>query len=42
MLSHFSSGSACRQHLTPQRSNGVRAMINRIKADAQRAMGSET
>ena len=25
------------QHLTPQRSNGVRAMVNRIKADAQRA-----
>ncbi len=25
------------QHLTPQRSNGVRAMVNRIKADAQQA-----
>ena len=26
------------QHLTPQRSNGVRAMVNRIKADAQGAL----
>lgn len=26
------------QHLTPQRSNGVRAMINRIKTDAKSAM----
>ncbi len=25
------------QHLTPQRSNGVRAMVERIKADARRA-----
>jgi cysteine desulfuration protein SufE len=25
------------QHLTPQRSNGVRAMVDRIKADARRA-----
>ncbi len=25
------------QHLTPQRSNGVRAMVNRIKADAREA-----
>ncbi len=25
------------QHLTPQRSNGVRAMVGRIKADAERA-----
>ena len=27
------------QHLTPQRSNGVRAMVERIKADARKAMG---
>jgi cysteine desulfuration protein SufE len=26
------------QHLTPQRSNGVRSMIDRIRRDAQRAM----
>jgi cysteine desulfuration protein SufE len=26
------------QHLTPQRSNGVRAMVERIKADARRAV----
>lgn len=26
------------QHLTPQRSNGVRAMIDRIRRDAQRAL----
>jgi cysteine desulfuration protein SufE len=26
------------QHLTPQRSNGVRAMIERIRADARAAM----
>ncbi len=25
-------------HLTPQRSNGVRSMVERIKSDAQRAM----
>ena len=25
------------QHLTPQRSNGVRAMVNRIKAEAEQA-----
>ena len=28
------------QHLTPQRSNGVRAMVKRIKDDAQRASQS--
>jgi cysteine desulfuration protein SufE len=28
------------QHLTPQRSNGVRAMVERIKADARRALQS--
>lgn len=27
-------------HLTPQRSNGVRAMVERIKADAREAMAS--
>ena len=27
------------EHLTPQRSNGVRAMVNRIKSDADRAAG---
>lgn len=27
-----------REHLTPQRSNGVRAMIERIKADARAAL----
>lgn len=26
------------QHLTPQRSNGVRAMVERIKADARQAL----
>jgi cysteine desulfuration protein SufE len=26
------------QHLTPQRSNGVRAMVDRVKADAGRAL----
>ena len=28
-----------RDHLTPQRSNGLSAMIGRIKADAQKALG---
>jgi cysteine desulfuration protein SufE len=28
------------QHLTPQRSNGVRAMVNRIKSDAQEALAA--
>ena len=28
-----------RDHLTPQRSNGLSAMIGRIKSDAQKAMG---
>jgi cysteine desulfuration protein SufE len=28
-------------HLTPQRSNGVRAMMERIKADARAALGSQ-
>ena len=27
-------------HLTPQRSNGVRSMIERIKADARAALAS--
>jgi cysteine desulfuration protein SufE len=26
------------QHLTPQRSNGVRAMVERIRADAMAAL----
>jgi cysteine desulfuration protein SufE len=29
------------EHLTPQRSNGVRAMVERIKADARAAAGVE-
>jgi cysteine desulfuration protein SufE len=29
-----------REHLTPQRSNGFRAMVERIKADAQAALAS--
>jgi len=29
-----------REHLTPQRSNGFRAMVDRIKADAQAALGA--
>jgi cysteine desulfuration protein SufE len=29
-----------REHLTPQRSNGFRAMVERIKLDAQAALGS--
>ena len=29
-----------REHLTPQRSNGFRAMVERIKADARAALGS--
>jgi cysteine desulfuration protein SufE len=28
-----------REHLTPQRSNGFRAMVERIKADARMALG---
>jgi cysteine desulfuration protein SufE len=28
-----------REHLTPQRSNGVRAMVDRIRQDAERALG---
>jgi cysteine desulfuration protein SufE len=28
-----------REHLTPQRSNGFRAMVERIKSDAQAALG---
>ena len=27
-----------REHLTPQRSNGLRAMVERIKSDARRAV----
>ncbi|MCW6507518.1 SufE family protein [Lichenifustis flavocetrariae] len=29
------------EHLTPQRSNGVRAMVERIKADARAALAAE-
>ncbi|WP_316166072.1 MULTISPECIES: SufE family protein [unclassified Bradyrhizobium] len=29
-----------REHLTPQRSNGFRSMVSRIKADAQAAMAA--
>jgi cysteine desulfuration protein SufE len=29
-----------REHLTPQRSNGFRSMVERIKSDAQAALGS--
>jgi cysteine desulfuration protein SufE len=29
-----------REHLTPQRSNGLRAMVERIRADAQEALAS--
>jgi cysteine desulfuration protein SufE len=29
-----------REHLTPQRSNGFRAMVNRIQSDARRAIAS--
>ncbi|UDL94859.1 MULTISPECIES: SufE family protein [Lichenihabitans] len=29
------------EHLTPQRSNGVRAMVDRIKRDAAQALGAE-
>ena len=29
------------EHLTPQRSNGVRAMVERIKSDARAAMTAE-
>jgi cysteine desulfuration protein SufE len=29
-----------REHLTPQRSNGFRAMVERIKSDAQAALGT--
>ncbi|RJF74307.1 SufE family protein [Rhodopseudomonas palustris] len=29
-----------REHLTPQRSNGLRSMIERIKADAQQALAA--
>lgn len=28
------------EHLTPQRSNGFRSMVNRIQADAQAALGA--
>lgn len=28
------------EHLTPQRSNGFRSMVNRIRADAQAAIGA--
>lgn len=30
------------QHLSPQRSNGLRSMVQRIKRDAQLAMGSHS
>ena len=29
-----------REHLTPQRSNGFRSMVERIKSDAQAALGN--
>lgn len=29
-----------REHLTPQRSNGFRSMVERIRADARRALGT--
>lgn len=29
------------QHLTPQRSNGVRAMVERIKSDARRSLAGD-
>lgn len=29
-------------HLTPQRSNGVRSMVDRIRRDAARSLGAET
>jgi cysteine desulfuration protein SufE len=31
-----------REHLTPQRSNGFRSMVERIRADAQAALASAT
>lgn len=31
-----------KEHLTPQRSNGVRAMVERIKREAAAAVGAET
>jgi cysteine desulfuration protein SufE len=31
-----------REHLTPQRSNGFRSMVTRIRSDAQQAMASRT
>lgn len=31
-----------REHLTPQRSNGLRSMIERIRTDAQRALAANT
>jgi cysteine desulfuration protein SufE len=30
-----------RDHLTPQRSNGFRAMVNRVRTDAERAMATK-
>ena len=31
-----------REHLTPQRSNGLRAMVERIRADAREALAAAT
>ena len=31
-----------REHLTPQRSNGFRSMVERIRRDAQQALGSQS
>jgi len=31
-----------REHLTPQRSNGFRSMVARIRADAQQALATRT
>ena len=38
MRSRCSSGSGLREHLTPQRSNGFRSMVERIKSDARAAL----
>jgi cysteine desulfuration protein SufE len=33
-------GLGFREHLTPQRSNGLRAMVERIRADAREALAA--
>jgi cysteine desulfuration protein SufE len=35
-------GLGLREHLTPQRSNGLRSMVERIRADAQSALAAES